>query len=182
MIGPEGGCGVMKRNLKNVLNEYLNKLEKELHIEFKHFDYSALDKANLLLREITKNLERKIFKGNKYLFYYYLFFDLPCSKDRIIINIPVSVGEKNNSYLDAYNYLVKTKDHTVNLTNGSASLFIVVFDTEVRYRWDNWEKVTLVFGEVSKKENLRLDSGKNGSVQFLALEIPVEVNVLEYVV
>jgi hypothetical protein len=172
----------MRRNVKNVFNEYLNKLEKELHIEVEYFDYSILDKANLLLREITKNLERKIFKGNKYLFYYYLFFDLPCSKDRIIINIPVSVGEKTNSYLDAYNYLVKTKDHTVKLTNGSASLFIVVFDTEVRYRWDNWEKVTLVFEKVSKKENIRLDSGKNGSVKFLALEIPIEVNILEYLV
>ena len=172
----------MKRNPKSILNDYFSKLEKELHIEFKHFDYSILDKANLLLREITKNLERKIFKKNKYLFYYYLFFDLPCSKDRIIINIPVSVGEKANSYLDAYNYLVKTKDHTVKLTNGSASLFIVVFDTEVRYRWDNWEKVTLVFEKISKKENIRLDSGKNGSVRFLALEIPVKTNVLEYVV
>jgi len=172
----------MKRNLKNVINEYLDKLEKELHIEVEYFDYSIIDKANLLLREITKNLERKIFKENKYLFYCYLFFDLPCSKDRIIINIPVSVGEKTNSYLEAYNYLVKTKDHIVKLTNGNASLFIVVFDTEVRYRWGNWEKVTLVFEEVSKKENLRLDSGKNGGVKFLALEIPIEANILEYVV
>jgi len=172
----------MKRNLKSILNEYFSKLEKELHIEFIHFDYFIFAKANRLLREITKNLERKIFRGNKYLFYYYLFFDLPCSKDRIIINIPVSVGEKIISYLDAYNYLVKTKDHTVNLTNGSASLFIVVFDTEVRDKWNNWERVKSVFEKVSKKENFRLDSGKNGTVKFLALEIPIEVNVLEYVV
>jgi len=172
----------MRRNLKNVIGEHLDNLEKELSIEFKYVDYSVIDKANLLLREITKNLERKIFKGNRYLFYYYLFFDLPFSKDRIIINIPVSVGEKINTYLDVYRYLVKTKDHTVNLTNGNASLFIVVFDTEVRHRWDNWEKVTGAFEKVSNKENLRLDSGKNGDVKFLALEIPVEVSVLEYVV
>jgi hypothetical protein len=61
-------------------------------------------------------------------------------------------------------------------------LFIVVFDTEVKYRWENWEKVTSVFSEISKKKNLELNSGKNGDVKFLALEIPIEAGVLEYIV
>jgi hypothetical protein len=172
-----GGRGIMKRNLKSVLNGYFSKLEKELHIEFR-FDYSILDKANLLLGEITKNLERKIFKGNKYLFYYYLFFDLPFRKDRIIITITVSVGEKVNTYTDIYYYL--TKDRSIKLKNGSSSLFIVVFDTEVKYRWENWERVTSVFEKIAKKENLELNSGKNGGVKFIALEIPIEAYVFEY--
>ncbi len=168
----------MRKNLKNVLNEYFNRFEKELPIEVKHFDYSVFDKANLLLREITQNLERSIFKGEKYLFYYYLFFDLPFSKDRIIITIPVSVGEKVNTYTDTYHYL--TKDRPVNLKNGSSSLFIVVFDEEVKYRWNNWEKVTSVFEKISAKENLELIPGDNGVTKFLALEIPVEAYVFEY--
>jgi hypothetical protein len=170
----------MRRNLKNALSEYFNNLEKELPIEFRHFDYSVFDKANLLLREIIKNFERNIFEGKKYLFYYYLFFDLPFSKYRIIITITVSVGEKVNTYTDIYHYL--TKDRLIKLKNGSSSLFIVVFDTEVKYRWENWEKVTSVFSEISKKKNLELNSGKNGDVKFLALEIPIEAGVLEYIV
>jgi hypothetical protein len=170
----------MRRNLKNVLSEYFNNLEKELPIEFRYFDYSVFDKANLLLREIIQNFERDIFEDKKYLFYYYLFFDLPFSKDRIIITITVSVGEKVNTYTDIYHYL--TKDRSIKLKNGSSSLFIVVFDTEVKYRWDNWERVTSVFSEISKKRNLELNSGKNGDVKFLALEIPIEASVLEYIV
>jgi len=164
------------RNVKNVLSRYFNKLEKELPIEFKYFDYSVFDKANLLLKEITQNLERDIFKEKK--FHYYLLFDLPFSKDRIIITITVSVGEKVNTYTDIYHYL--TKDRPIKLKNGSSSLFIVVFDTEVKYRWKNWERVTSVFEKIAKKENLGLNPGENGGVKFLALEIPVESYVFEY--
>jgi len=168
----------MRRNLKNILNEYFNKLEKELPIEVRYFDYSVFDKANLLLREITQNLEKDIFKDKKYLFYHYLFFDLPFSKDRIIISISVSVGEKVNTYTDIYHYL--TKDRPIKLKNGLSSLFIVVFNTEVKYRWENWERVTSVFEKIAKKENLGLNPGENGGVKFLALEIPIEAYVFEY--
>ncbi len=168
----------MRKNLKNVLNEYFNKLEKELPIEVKHFDYSVFDKANLLLREITQNLERSIFKGKKYLFHYYLFFDLPFSKYRIIIGIPVSVGEKIISFLDIVSFTAK--DQTVKLKNKNSSLFIVVFDIDVKYGWNSWEKVESVFAEISKKKNLELNSGEGGGAKFFALELPIEANILEY--
>ncbi len=168
------------RNPKNIVKEHFNKLEKELPIEVKHFDYSVFDKANLLLREITQNLERSIFKGKKYLFHYHLFFDLPFSKDCIIIVIPVSVEEKIISFLDISSFTAR--DQTVKLKNKNSSLFIVVFDIDVKYGWNSWEKVRSVFAEISKKKNLELNSGEDGSVKFFALELPIEAGVLEYIV
>jgi hypothetical protein len=176
------GSGIMKkyRDVKKVLNEYFNQLEKDLPIEIKHFDYSILDKANLVLREIVQNLDRSTFKNKRFLFHYYLFFNLPFSKEHIIITIPVYVGEKVNTYKGNYHYVVKTKDVTVMLKNGNSSLFIVVFDLEVKSGLDNWKKLASVFKKISKKKNLELNSGKNGSTKFLALEIPVESYVFEY--
>ncbi len=171
------------RNPQNMFNEVL-KLAYSYYpeVEIRDFDYTKLDKASSLIREMANRLG-DIYGPKSYSFDYYFVFKLNFSKEFLTAHVSAYRGKKINTYI--VEWVLKT-EHPV-IRPKEHSLFIWIYHKVLRniYKCYDCEEAKKVFKEVASKENLKFiierDSRANNSLVY-ALELPVKARVLEYTI
>ena len=166
-------------NHKRMFDVVLTEIHSEYpEIKIKDFDYTVLDKASSLIREMHNELSA-ICQSKKYYFVYYFVFKLNFGKKFIIAHVSAHVGRKMNTYIIQW---VMDVEYPV-IKSKSSSLFVWVYEKVLIYSGcQDLKKAKSLLEAIADRENLKFhvapDYRANSNVY--AIEIPVESYIFEY--